>query len=102
MLKTALLVGVLMSIALSAAAALPPEEYDRLRQVAPVVIGGVVEQDPGGQARVRVEHVVRGQVAPGMSVTVMYPVQQAGPAPIGGSIYYRPFAPGTRLMVYGQ
>jgi MYXO-CTERM domain-containing protein len=81
---------------------LPPEEYDRLRQLAPVAIGGVVTSDPGGQASLRVEHVLRGSIAPGAMVTVVYPLQPAGPAPIGGAIYYRPFSPGSRLMVYGQ
>lgn len=98
----AVIVILLLTVTSWAFAALPPEEYDRLRQVAPVVIGGVVLQDPGGQAQLRVEHVGRGPFSPGMVVTVVYPVQTQGPAPIGGSIYYQPFSPGSRLMVYGQ
>lgn len=98
----AAIVILLLTLTSWAFAALPPEEYDRLRQVAPVVIGGVVLQDPGGQAQVQVEHVGRGPFTPGMVVTVVYPVQGQGPAPIGGAIYYQPFPPGTRLMVYGQ
>ena len=86
---------------LAAAAALPPGEYDRMRQTAPVVIGGVVEHDVGGQARVRVEHVTRGQVMRGQIVTVVYPLD-SGPQPPGAVVYYRRFAPGTRIMVWGQ
>jgi MYXO-CTERM domain-containing protein len=88
-------------LAASAGATLPPAEYDQLRQSAAVILGGVVEHDFGGQARVRVEHVTRGQLTRGTVVTVMYPLDR-GPQPPGAAVHYRRFAPGTRIMVWGQ
>jgi len=101
-LRAAGLLLVLISlIASSAFAALAPEEYDRARQMAPLAFTAVVQQDPGGMARVRVEHVARGMLQIGQIVAVVYP-EDRGPAPPGPQVFYRRFPAGSRLRVFGQ
>jgi hypothetical protein len=97
----AVLFAAVLLVPVAARAALPPEVYEQLRQSAPVVVVGVVQSDPGGQAFLRVEVAERGGFAPGQVVTVVYP-EDHGVNPVGGDVYYRRFYPGTRLRVFGQ
>jgi len=85
-----------------ASAALPPEAYEQLRTSAPLAFGGVVLNDAGGQAQVRIEHVERGPLAPGQVVIVRYPEHRGQPVPDGAVVYYRRFMNGTRLRVWGR
>ena len=93
---------IAFSFAGVASAALPPEAYDELRARATTAFGGVVEQDAGGQAQVRVEHVQRGPLRPGQVVTVVYPEDRGQPRPAGPIVYYRRFVRGMRLRVHGN
>lgn len=97
----ALVVAFVSLIAGSAWSALPPEAYEQLRNMAPLAFAGTVQQDSGGQALVRVDHVARGNLRAGQVVTVAYPVA-AGYAEPGPQVHYRPFVAGTRLRVFGQ
>lgn len=101
-LAAAMIMGMLALAARTAQAALPPEAYEDLRQTAPLAFVGTVQNDPGGQASVRVDHVARGLLGIGQFVTVIYPVDRGGQGMPGAEVLYRPFVPGTRLRVFGQ
>lgn len=101
-IPAAALLLFMLVLARDAGAALPPEAYAELRQTAPLAFAGTVRNDPGGQAWVRVDHVARGTLGVGQFVTVVYPLDRGGYGTPGAEVYYRPFAPGTRLRVFGQ
>jgi len=93
---------LVVSLVSSAAATLPPEVYEQQRASAPVILEGVVQNDPGGRMLIRVQRVIRGPWRPGQVAAIRYPAL-VGPTPPPGSVmYYRPFAVGTRLRVFAR
>lgn len=100
--RAALPAVIACTMAAPAWAVLLPQEYVKLKHAAPLAFAGVVEDDPGGHARVRVSAVDRGGMAVGSVVTVVYPEFRGQTIPAGGDIWYRRFAPGDVLKVWGQ
>ncbi len=96
------LLGAALLLAAPASAVLLPEAYERLRAEAPLAFTGVVQEDPGGAAVVRIGRVERGALTPGAVVTVVYPEMYGQEIPVGGDYWSRRFGPGDVLRVWGH
>lgn len=85
-----------------AGAALSGEAYEQLRQRAPFIFEGTVQNDPGGRATLRVEQVMRGQLSMGQFITVLYPEYRGSVGMPGAATPYERFVPGVRLRIFAD